>query len=214
MAAITKRGRIIGAVWALWLWSGMPVHRICTSRHLLRRQAWKRISNVAPQAPVLGIVNGDRAHAETLGQFANRKSSTGIHLSDGHNVGLSQFCLAVRVAVWMTSLLHHVADVVSARAKKQVCRVHASAIVATMADLYASWDLLPGVKRERKPMRHIALSSAARTKSRVAGFGINRSRPVPAAVRRDFVLSSKSNRWWNASTHSPLYHCAFAWFVV
>lgn len=74
------------------------------------------------------------------GKFTLKDSASGIAGANFRNLSIGQSCLAMGIAMRMSTLAYHVIMVVLISAKKQMGRVHATRIVARMANQLAVWQ--------------------------------------------------------------------------
>jgi hypothetical protein len=140
---------------------------------------------------VLSDPNRRFCHSESGCQFHFRIKASDVEASNLCDVNLSELRSALSAAAWISSLGHHVSDVVLGCAEKQVVWVHALPVVATMTDVKAV-RYCAAMKNPRRAMGPNDIGRSAHAEPTVVvpcGVGD----PIPTIVVGHNVLGLKPN---------------------
>jgi len=170
----------------------------------------QRLRQMLPRLPLNDKQDSTLTDTKHLSESIKGNNSGAVHGPDFNDLPLVQLCGAsIRSALSIQpSLPHAVAHIVQVGSEKQMSRIAAPAIIATMATFKSVWNWAVGVL-PRKSVCHfrswfysVSISPFwVWSKPTVAVIRLI-SKPRPAFVWTSFLnLSPKSNLGWGFSNH-------------
>lgn len=159
--------------------------------------------DMLPRPAVDDIEDRDAVYSESLGKFFHRAFPRNISRPNSNNICFAQSRPWTFLAKYAPAFVSHVCQIIALSPKKKVTRIHASSIVASMADAKSFFDLAI-MKLVRKTMRVCLLVMPTRSyRNATVAITPKRSLPCPARLRF-FNIVPKS--FGNSSSHIETEH--------